>query len=97
MLGRLSHEDDADVFGLAGWHLPVVEVVMQFAVAHLEEQVFEHALVLAHLRHVEHVEVVGLGHDERIFKQLLQAQLFVALRHAVRGVRNVNLVVFFVI
>jgi hypothetical protein len=85
-----SHHDDADIFGLARGNLPVVEVVVQLAIADLEHEVFKHALVLAHLSHIKDIEAILLRHDECILEQGFQALLRVAFCHTVRGVRNVD-------
>ena len=64
-----SHHDDADIFGLASGNLPVVQIMVQFAVADLEHEVFKDTLVLAHLGHIKHIESVLLSHDQRILEK----------------------------
>ena len=72
---------------------PVVEVVSEFAVARLEEQIALDEAVLQHFRQVEHVEVVLLGQDQCVAHQLVHAPLVVVLHEVVVGVRGVDLVV----
>ena len=92
-----SHHDDADIFGLAGGHFPVVQVMVQFAVADLEHEVFEDTLVLAYLSHIKHIETVLLSHNQRIFEKGFQTILRVVLSDTVGSVSNVDFVMLGVV
>ena len=92
-----SNKDDTD---LVRWHslnAPVVEIVGEFAVAWLEDEVAFHEAVLQHLCHVEYVKVVLLGQNEGVANQLLHPCLVISLHEVVVGVRGVDLVVMRVV
>ena len=93
----VSDEYNADLVGFNRLNTPVVEVVGQFSITRLEDEVAPDDAVLQNLSHIENIKVGRLGKDERIPNQLLHASSIVALDKVVVRIGGVDLVVVGVI
>ena len=70
----ISEKDEGDVFGLQDVSKPpVVEVVVQIAVANAEFERLEKLNVFGDVECVEDIEIVVSGENERVLEEILQA------------------------
>jgi len=89
----ISKQNEPNISGLDKGRAPIVQVVLQIAVADAKLELLQKGLVLEDIKCVEHVEVEPFGQDQRVVHQLRKWRGRVVVVIRIGGAQRLMLVV----